>query len=238
MDTRDVLVALMRADSPGAWHRIWLHAGDADAVAGKVVIDPNTASERSWEHIQLTQTCSMALDVAWRLTYRYNMWPLPVGILAIGLVADDSSAAAQALRDGGLSREELLDFLQSDILGVPLNGLDTILPTVSAESRAAHAAGSGSPPAGSLPGASVTAPIEVDPEYWRRRRRVDIAVLVAAVLMILVLSVLYAIMHDPVLHQSSGMQTSTFIPASATGFGLGPVEPTDGVVTVATEEAR
>ncbi|WP_062989202.1 hypothetical protein [Nocardia anaemiae] len=213
VDTRELLVALMRADAPVAWHRIWLHVGDADAVTGKVVVDPNTCGEQSWEDIQLTQTCSVALDVAWRLTCRYNMWPLPVGILAIGLVADDSSAAAQALRDGGLSREELLDLLQSDILGVPLIGLDTILPTVSAESHAAHAARSG-PPAGPPPSAPMIAPTDVDPEYWRRRRQVDIAVLVAAVLMIVVLSVAYAIRHDRGSHRSSGMQTSTSVPAA------------------------
>jgi hypothetical protein len=131
VDTRDLLVALMIEDSSGHWDRIWLHCGDAEAIAGKIALDPGGASSAVWEGIPLTDSCAAVLEISGRLAQRYNMHPLPAGILALGLVADDSTAAAQALRDG-LGRDELLGFLQSEILGVSLSGLDQVLPTIVA----------------------------------------------------------------------------------------------------------
>ncbi|MEC3953760.1 hypothetical protein VMT65_12030 [Nocardia sp. CDC153] len=144
VDTRDLLVALMRADQSGEWSRIWLHTGDIDAVAGTVAVDPEPASSAAWDGIPVTDTCAIALDVGGRLAFRYNLWPIPVGLIAIGLVADPTSAAGQAL-GGGVEHAELLRMLQSEILGMPLSGLDVILPTVLGEARAAHRGGSASP---------------------------------------------------------------------------------------------
>lgn len=133
IDTRDLLVALMRVDA-GEWGRLWLHCGDPDQIAGKIVLDPATGSSASWEGVPLTDSCATALDIGVRLAHRYHMWPLPAGLLALALVADESTAAAQALGEN-LDRAELLQLLQSDILGVSLSGIDTVLPAVVAESN-------------------------------------------------------------------------------------------------------
>ncbi|WP_280265976.1 hypothetical protein [Nocardia wallacei] len=136
VDTRDLLVALMRADTAGAWDRVWLHCGDPDGIAGKVVLDAANGSSASWEDVPLTDSCATALDIAGRLAHRYNLRPLPVGVLALALVADESSAAARAL--DGLERAELLRLLQSDVLGLPLGGIETTLPRLVAEARRPH----------------------------------------------------------------------------------------------------
>ncbi|WP_280337062.1 hypothetical protein [Nocardia wallacei] len=122
VDTRDLFVALMRVDASGRWNRITLHCGDSEILAGKIVLDPAAGSSSHWEGIRLTDTCAAALRTAERLARRYNLPGVPAGMLALGLVADGSTAAAQALSDG-LRRDELLDLLQADVLGMTLSGL-------------------------------------------------------------------------------------------------------------------
>lgn len=70
----------------------------------------------------------MGLEVGSRLASHNGIRPLPVGLVALGLVADPAPGAAQALRDES-ERDALLEKLQSDILGSPLSRLDTVLPT-------------------------------------------------------------------------------------------------------------
>ncbi|WP_089106151.1 Clp protease N-terminal domain-containing protein [Streptomyces hyaluromycini] len=131
--TRELLVALMRADNAGEWHRIWLHCGNDEAVAAMPFQDPEQgpggAAAGLWESIPLTSACVTALEVAARLAKRYDMWPLPPGLLALGLVADDTCGASRALGQG-LGRLELIDLLQRAILGTTLSGLRTALPQI------------------------------------------------------------------------------------------------------------
>ncbi|MGW4353014.1 hypothetical protein ACWELJ_13100 [Nocardia sp. NPDC004582] len=137
VDTHSLLAALMRADASGDWSRICLNAGDVDAVENKLVVDRAGGGPWHWENIRLTVQCAIALDVAGRLATRYRLWPIPVGLVVLGLIADHSSGAAQALRDG-MHRRELLALVQSDVLGVTLSGIDYTLPTVLNEATAVH----------------------------------------------------------------------------------------------------
>ncbi|GEM31813.1 hypothetical protein NN3_28200 [Nocardia neocaledoniensis NBRC 108232] len=132
VDTRDLLVALMRVDTSGSWDRISLHCGDDVGIAGKIVLDPATGGASQWEGIRLTDSCAAALETAARLAHRYNMHAIPTGMLALGLVADPDTAAARALSDG-LSREQLLAAVQADVLGVTLSGLSRELRRPQAE---------------------------------------------------------------------------------------------------------
>ncbi|WP_433597601.1 tetratricopeptide repeat protein [Nocardia sp. CA-135953] len=102
-------------------------------------MDPADGASVTWENVPLTDTCAMGLDVGWRIASRYGMRHLSVGLVAIGLVADPASGAAQALGDG-LERDALLEKLQSDILGSPLSQLETVLPRLVAESRSVYVA--------------------------------------------------------------------------------------------------
>ncbi|MEU0545938.1 hypothetical protein ABZ319_39315 [Nocardia sp. NPDC005978] len=134
VDTHTLLVELMRADTSGDWSRICLNTGSIDAIADKLVIDPPKHGAWYWERVPLTDSCALALDVAWRLAHRYALLPIPLGLVVIGLVADDS-AASRALRDG-MAPGELLTLLQTDVLGTTLSGLDGMIITVLSEARA------------------------------------------------------------------------------------------------------
>ncbi|MFF2555360.1 hypothetical protein ACFVUS_30450 [Nocardia sp. NPDC058058] len=133
VDTRALLVELMQADSVGRWGRIQLFVGDPDAVGRKPVSEAVGAGAFDWNGVPLTDGCAVGMEVAGRLAYRYGLWPLPVGMMVLGLVADERSAAARALRGDGLDRVELLDAIQADVLGTRLDGIDSVLPMVLGE---------------------------------------------------------------------------------------------------------
>ena len=137
VDTRDVLVALMRADASGEWHRVWLYCGNDDAIAALSVEDPACDAVGTWESIPLTGACAIALEASGRLSRRYDLRPVPTGVLALGLVADERSAASRALGRAGLGRQDLVELLQQAVLGTSLRGLDNALPQVLAEARQA-----------------------------------------------------------------------------------------------------
>ncbi|MGW5383512.1 hypothetical protein [Nocardia sp. NPDC003963] len=137
--TRDLLVELMRTDTTGDWSRITLRTGDPDRIARTPVADPALGGSAAWESVPLNDSCATALEVAHELAVRYELSPIPVGVVALGLVADESSAAAQAL-NAGLARADLLDLLQSEVLGLTLGGLDSLLPVSVTRSRRPAAA--------------------------------------------------------------------------------------------------
>ncbi|MGW2666304.1 hypothetical protein ACWCW7_35575 [Nocardia tengchongensis] len=174
VDTRALLVELMRADSSGRWDRIQLHAGSPDAIARKAVSDPFGGASSNWNGVLLTGSCGAALDAAGRLAHRYQLWPLPAGVLALALVGDESSAAARALSGGDLDHAGLLDAVQSDVLGMRLSGIDSTLPIVLAEARHVFRA----PPGRARPGPRAAVSSS---KPWSARRRWTVAGLLAIV---------------------------------------------------------
>jgi hypothetical protein len=176
--THDLLVAIMRSDESGEWHRIWLHCGDDVDIAANPVRDTNCEPAGAWAGIPLTRMSVHALDVSKRLSDRYRFSPLPVGILALGLVADHASGASRAL-GRGIGRGELLVLLQDAILGVTLNDLESLLPKLLAESRTADTdpvepqRGLPLPPSPYLPSSSPAPSVQHDPliRYLEDQRR-------------------------------------------------------------------
>lgn len=132
VDTRLLMAMLMRLDLSGSWERVRLRCGDFDAIAAAPVSDPPSRGGRRWEEVPLTDACAVALDTAARLAHRHRMWPLPVGLVAVALLADPAAGAARAL---GAERAAVLDILQADVLGVTLDGLTGTLPAVLAEAQ-------------------------------------------------------------------------------------------------------
>ncbi|WP_280425925.1 hypothetical protein [Nocardia carnea] len=131
VDTRGLLVALMRVDTPGNWERIRLHCGDCNSLAEKVAVDPAPGITAHWEGIRLTDTCAQALRTAVELAQHNNLHGVPAGMLALGLLADSSTAAAQVLHDG-LGHRELLDIVHADVLGGTFTGIDAELRPATA----------------------------------------------------------------------------------------------------------
>ncbi|MEV0335604.1 hypothetical protein [Nocardia sp. NPDC050717] len=136
VDTRDLWVALMRVDTTGNWDRITEHCGDPGCLARKVVVDPAATGTAHWDGIRLTDTCAQALRTAVELARSAQLQGVPAGMLALGLITDSSTAAAQVLHDG-LGQQELLDIVRADILGSPLPLPDRALSTAQRPIRSA-----------------------------------------------------------------------------------------------------
>ncbi|MFC8042878.1 hypothetical protein [Nocardia sp. NPDC057353] len=143
VDTRVLLAMLMRLDLSGSWDRFRLRCGDFDTIAAAPMSDAPSTSGYRWEDVPVTDTCAVALDTAARLAHRHRMWPLPVGLVAVALLADPASGAARAL---GPERAAAIDILQADVLGVTLGGLTATLPAVLAEAQRASLRPTAPPP--------------------------------------------------------------------------------------------
>jgi len=135
LDTRDVLLALMRTDMSSEWDRIWLHFASEEAVRSAPVIDPQPEPTERWGPAPLSATCASALATAVRLAEAYGMEFVSVGMVTVGLVSDPASAAASALTGGDTGRHAaLLEAVQDAIVGGGLDGLDEVLREPSRKS--------------------------------------------------------------------------------------------------------
>jgi hypothetical protein len=127
LDTKRLFLALGAADVQAEWHRLWLEAGDPAALTALQADDPQPESGGMWQEIKLTGTCAKALEVAVVISETYGLQPLPIGALALGMVADPQSAASRSLRRSGLSRSILIELIQEITLNFTLKGLDQVL---------------------------------------------------------------------------------------------------------------
>jgi PQQ-like domain len=161
LTTGCALSALARTDLSNGWQRIWLHTGDplllglagepdlSDAepagglgTAGLDQTGPQaTPVSDRWEGVPLSKAMANSLKLLKRVSSVYGLVPAPSGVMALALVADPASGAARALlRSGGLSHAELLELVQSDLLGTTLNGVrDLISGSGARRSPAARA---------------------------------------------------------------------------------------------------
>ena len=89
IDTKTLLVALMDADPAGRWDRIWLHSRSREAIEQAGYEDPPVAG-RQWDNMALTGACARAFETAWRVSQEYRRTPLQLGVLVLGLIADES----------------------------------------------------------------------------------------------------------------------------------------------------
>lgn len=97
VDTRVVLESLMRVHVAGDWSRIWLHFRPLEGVQAAIGADPVHQPGGTWGGAILTVTCAQALRMATQLSAAYDLWPMPPGVLALALIADPGSAAAQCV---------------------------------------------------------------------------------------------------------------------------------------------
>jgi hypothetical protein len=120
-----MLLALMRADIHADWGRIWLETGSVEAIARVRARDPDETTSSGWRGRQITATLARALLVAARVSKEYDLEPMSVGVLVLGLVADPASSAARALGVGnGVDHKLLVRLIQEALIGIELEGLD------------------------------------------------------------------------------------------------------------------
>ncbi|WP_410791008.1 hypothetical protein [Kribbella sp. C-35] len=130
-----VLDALSRVDTLGDWSRIWLHSGTPAAIGLSDVADDAESqdavtfrSRSTWRGVPLSAAMKACMDLLAELVDTYHMVPVQPGALALALVAVPSGGAAQALLTSGeTTRDELINIIQSDLLGTSLSGLPSVL---------------------------------------------------------------------------------------------------------------
>ena len=143
LHTGPVLDALARVNVIGDWDRLWLYAGQPDQIGLAFVMDPEAgggdAAPRScgtWEGVPLSAAMSESMALLARLAEAYSMRPVPPGVLALALVAAPLSGAARALTaHGRVTLDDLLETIQSDLLGSQLTGLDQLLAQATPAGR-------------------------------------------------------------------------------------------------------
>ena len=110
------------------WERLWLETGDTGFLASLKLSDPEPNPGGTWESVSVTGTCTRSLAVAARLCDAYSMWPVPVGALALALIADPRSSAARALMTrGSLNHIRLIELLQEITLGGTYENIEQLL---------------------------------------------------------------------------------------------------------------
>ncbi len=121
VDTKTLMLALMDADAVGQWDRIWLHGGGRQALEQATGEDPPLAPFDLGNQGGLTGACATACMTAVRLCQQHQLFPMPAGALALGLIADPSYAAcaAMALRDQQRHRR-MTALIQQDLLGMSM----------------------------------------------------------------------------------------------------------------------
>lgn len=127
IDTRDILLSLRRADNSGDWRRITLHFRDAEGAAAGFAADPEHRPGGHWRGALLTATCARAIETAHEYATAGGFGSVPPGALALALVADPRSAAAQCM---GVTCEKdhhrLVALIHEDLLGgVPISTGET-----------------------------------------------------------------------------------------------------------------
>ena len=143
LHTGPVLDALARVDVLGDWDRLWLYAGQPDQIGLASVLDPEAAgveavprSWGTWDGVPLSGAMSESMALLARLAEAYSMRPVPPGGLALALVAVPLSGTAKALTaHGRLTLGDLLEIIQSDLLGSQLTGLDEFLAQATSAGR-------------------------------------------------------------------------------------------------------
>ena len=125
LDTKAILLALMRVDVHGDWSRICLETGSFEIISQVKVRDPDETTSSDWEGTALTATLASALRTAARVARQYHLEPMPVGVLLLGLIANPASGAARSLGVGGrVDHELLVDLIQETLIGIELEDLD------------------------------------------------------------------------------------------------------------------
>lgn len=124
LQTGALLAALAEADAMGEWERIWpSYDGGADALLASATDGGSQASGRSWRGVALSQDLYAALALLAAMIERYDMKTVQPGALVLALAADLRSGAARHLVGlAGCTHAELLSRIQSDLLGVTLDG--------------------------------------------------------------------------------------------------------------------
>jgi hypothetical protein len=128
--TGGFLAALARMDVRTDWQRIWLHTGEPNAIGLAVAPDPPVGGPPvDWQGTPISDRLAQALALLERLCSVYSLAPAGSGATMLALVADRRNGATDALlRHGRLTHAQLLRLVQTELLGLDLPGLSSVVP--------------------------------------------------------------------------------------------------------------
>jgi hypothetical protein len=144
LQTGSVLAAVFDIYSTGKWAAVWSsvwpsYAGPADALLAAAIDTRSTASGRSWQGIPLSQDLLVSLLLLARMAGSYKMDPIPPGAVVLALALDPGTGAARYLVElSGSTHAELVDRIQSDLVGGKLEGFEDIAALAGAELGRRH----------------------------------------------------------------------------------------------------
>ncbi|GAA0436183.1 hypothetical protein Acor_55160 [Acrocarpospora corrugata] len=128
MDTRDVLIALMRVDTAGEWERLALDFGGIDTVVAADIPDPDPSAAGLWAGAPVTRTCTRAIKAAVALATEAEMVPAPTGALALCVLGEPDTAAARALTGNApATYSGLIELAQVALLGGTWHDIHAVL---------------------------------------------------------------------------------------------------------------
>lgn len=134
LQTGDVLSTLADVDVLGDWGRFWMHvdAPPLTEIRGSLDDDPFGPSDVDLGDLRLGCDVSAEMAAAFALLERlqnvYSLAPVPAGALALAILAQPGSGAAQVvLRYASADREDVLRYVQEDLIGSHLPHLHDLI---------------------------------------------------------------------------------------------------------------
>jgi hypothetical protein len=97
MQSADVLIELARSDASLPWDYVFLEIGDVERLATNFRPDPDVGAGDLWDGVPLTSALASAMSYAIELSEAYGLQPIPSGLLALALVAQENSGAARTI---------------------------------------------------------------------------------------------------------------------------------------------
>lgn len=106
-------------DVHGNWARIWVRTGyPAPELLGAAEDVNHVEQATTWHGIRVSGDLARSLSLVAEIATRHDMTPVPAGLLAFALLADEDAGAARTLLTGKeISHGELLALVEHDLLG-------------------------------------------------------------------------------------------------------------------------
>lgn len=117
LSTGRVLLALSRMDIYGNWDRIRRRTGNSLPEVSDLAADVDHAHQATtWHGVRLSGDLTRSLSLAAAIATEHGMTPIPAGLLAFALLADEDAGAARTLLAGGeISHDELLALVEHEL---------------------------------------------------------------------------------------------------------------------------